>query len=192
MAALPLQATKNHAHVKNLLRNHLGTGRKPKGRGDAGISWGRSVAGLRGNGSLIFSRMFYSICQEEQSFSLGRNGARTGHPRLASICQRNQPKPLPSGPGSDVALADRLELVIAAYQQRESPPGIVEMYPDLQLGDVFAVLAFYPVNRTEVDEYLRQCDEQAQVVQRKIESFQRPGPTKEELLVRAQAKGFDL
>jgi putative phosphoribosyl transferase len=24
MAALPLQATKNHAHVKNLLRNHLG------------------------------------------------------------------------------------------------------------------------------------------------------------------------
>jgi uncharacterized protein (DUF433 family) len=84
-----------------------------------------------------------------------------------------------------------LELVIAAYQQGESPAGIVEMYPDLELRDVFAVLAYFLAHRAEVDDYLRQCDEQAEAIRRQIEASQRPGPTKEELLARAQAKGFN-
>jgi uncharacterized protein (DUF433 family) len=85
-----------------------------------------------------------------------------------------------------------LELVIHAYQQGESPDGIVEMYPALELGDVFAVIAYYLAHRAEVDEYLHQCDEQAEAVRRKIQASQRPGPTKEELLARARAKGLKL
>ena len=85
-----------------------------------------------------------------------------------------------------------LELVLEAFQQGESPAGIVEMYPDLQLGDVFAVIAYYLANQAEVDAYLRQCDEQAEAVRRQIDSSQRLGPTKEELVARAQAKGFNL
>jgi uncharacterized protein (DUF433 family) len=85
-----------------------------------------------------------------------------------------------------------LELVIHAHQQGESPEGIVEMYPGLALADVFAVLAYYLAHRAEVDEYLRRCDEQAEAVRRKIEASQRPGPTKEELLARARAKGLSL
>ena len=85
-----------------------------------------------------------------------------------------------------------LELVIYAYQQGESPEGIVEMYPALEVGDVFAVIAYYLAHRAEVDEYLRQGDEQADAVRRQIEASQRPGPTREELLARARAKGIYL
>jgi uncharacterized protein (DUF433 family) len=83
-----------------------------------------------------------------------------------------------------------LELVIHAYQQGESPAAIVEMYSTLELADVFAVIAYYLTHRADVDEYLRQCDEKAEALLRKIESSQRPGPTKEELLARARAKGL--
>ncbi len=85
-----------------------------------------------------------------------------------------------------------LELVIHAYQQGESPVGIVEMYGTLEIGDVFAVIAYYLAHRAQVDEYLRECDEKATAVRRKIEASQRPGPTKEELLARARAKGLVL
>src|SRR5271166_802461 len=85
-----------------------------------------------------------------------------------------------------------LELVILAYQQGESPEAIIEMYDTLDLADVFAVIAYYLAHRDEVDEYLRQCDEKAEALRRKIEASQRPGPTKEELLARARAKGLNL
>ncbi|MGO9915953.1 MAG: DUF433 domain-containing protein [Isosphaeraceae bacterium] len=85
-----------------------------------------------------------------------------------------------------------LELVIHAYQEGESSDGIVEMYPALELGDVFAVIAYYLAHRAEVDEYLRECDQQAEAVRRKIEASQPPGPTKEELLARARARGLNV
>ena len=85
-----------------------------------------------------------------------------------------------------------LELVIYAFQQGESPEGIVEMYPALELGDVFAVIAFYLSHRQEVDEYLGLRDEEAASLRRKIEVSQRSGPSKDELLVRARAKGLNL
>ena len=85
-----------------------------------------------------------------------------------------------------------LELVIHAHQQGEQPEAIVEMYPALELGDVFAVIAYYLAHRVEVDEYLRRCDEQAEALRRKIEASQPPGPTKEELLERARARGLSL
>jgi uncharacterized protein (DUF433 family) len=83
-----------------------------------------------------------------------------------------------------------LELVIHAYQQGESAAAVVEMYNTLELADVFAVIAYYLANRDDVDEYLRQCDEKAEALRRKIENSQRPGPTKEELLTRAKAKAL--
>jgi hypothetical protein len=84
-----------------------------------------------------------------------------------------------------------LELVIRAHQRGASPEEIVRMYGTLDLGDVYAVIAYYFAHRATVDEYLRHCDEQAESVRRKIEAAQRPGPSKEELLARARAKGLD-
>src|SRR6266702_4523009 len=68
-----------------------------------------------------------------------------------------------------------LELVIHAHQHGESPQGIVEMYEALDLGDVYAVIAYYLSHQAQVDEYLRQSDEQAAAIRREIEATQRPG-----------------
>jgi uncharacterized protein (DUF433 family) len=83
-----------------------------------------------------------------------------------------------------------LELVIRAHQRGASPQEIVRMYNTLDLGDVYAVVAYYLVHPAEMDEYLRKCDEEADAVRRTIESSQRPSPTKEELLARASASGL--
>jgi uncharacterized protein (DUF433 family) len=85
-----------------------------------------------------------------------------------------------------------LELVIRAHQRGAAPPEIVRMYDSLELGDVYAVIAYYLAHRNEVDEYLRHCDERAEAIRRKLEVEQRPGPTKEELLARARSQGLNL
>lgn len=67
-----------------------------------------------------------------------------------------------------------LELIIDAYQKGESPDGIIEMYPTLDLCEVYAVIAYYLGHRAEVEEYLLRCDEEAADVRSKIEASQRP------------------
>jgi uncharacterized protein (DUF433 family) len=79
-----------------------------------------------------------------------------------------------------------LELVIRAHQQGKSPQEIVQMYDSLDVGDVYAVIAYFLAHCAEVDGYLRHCDEEAEAIRRKIEMTQRPGPGKEELLARAK------
>ena len=51
-----------------------------------------------------------------------------------------------------------LELVIGAHQRGANPQDIVEMYDALNLGDVFAVIAYYLAHPAEIDEYLGKCD----------------------------------
>jgi hypothetical protein len=85
-----------------------------------------------------------------------------------------------------------LELVIGAFKQGETPEGIVRSYRTLHLADVYAVISRYLSNPAPFEDYLRQCDEQAEAVRRKIEASQRPGPSKEELMARARAKGLNL
>ena len=69
---------------------------------------------------------------------------------------------------------------------------IVRMYDALNIGDVYAVIAYYLTHPAEIDEYLGKCDLEADAVRRKIEASQRSGPTREELLARAKAKGLNL
>ncbi len=85
-----------------------------------------------------------------------------------------------------------LELVLRAHQQGKTPREIVAMYDALEIDDVYAVIAYYLAHRAELDEYLLRCDEEAEAVRRRIEATQRPGPTREELLARSRAKGFNL
>src|SRR5207247_1032826 len=49
-----------------------------------------------------------------------------------------------------------LELIIHAYQQGETPEGIVDCYDTLNLADVYAIIAYYLDHREEVDRYLRE------------------------------------
>ncbi len=84
-----------------------------------------------------------------------------------------------------------LELVIRASQRGASPQEIVRMYDTLALSDVYAVVAYYLQHPAEIDEYLRHCDAEAATFRQQIESAQPPGPSKQELLARARAKGLN-
>ncbi len=72
-----------------------------------------------------------------------------------------------------------LELVVRAYRRGQSPEDIVRMYDTLDLGDVFAVIAYSLAHPDEMDEYLRKCDEEADAVRREIEASQPASPGKE-------------
>jgi uncharacterized protein (DUF433 family) len=65
-----------------------------------------------------------------------------------------------------------LDTVIGEYEEGADPEGIVTAYPTLQLGDVYAVLAYYLRHRDEVDAYLRRREAEADALQREIEGRQ--------------------
>ena len=48
-----------------------------------------------------------------------------------------------------------LDSVVLAYLRGESPEGIADSFPALDLEQIFGALAFYMANRKMVDEYLR-------------------------------------
>jgi uncharacterized protein (DUF433 family) len=85
----------------------------------------------------------------------------------------------------------QLEIVLRAFKSGESPEAIVRSFKTLRLSDVYALISRYLENPASFDEYLRQCEQQAQDVRRKLEEAGMIGRiTKEELLARAKAKGL--
>jgi uncharacterized protein (DUF433 family) len=48
-----------------------------------------------------------------------------------------------------------LDSIVYAFLRGESPDGIAESFPAIDLEEVFGALAFYLANRAEIDEYLR-------------------------------------
>ncbi|SRR5260370_1744046 len=79
----------------------------------------------------------------------------------------------------------QLELVIEAYLDGATPETIVQWFESLQLADVYAVISYYLNHSEEVKEYLRQREEVAAEVRRKIEAQQPQRPHfREELLAR--------
>lgn len=53
-----------------------------------------------------------------------------------------------------------LDSVVYAFLRGESPEGIAESFPALGLEQIFGALAFYIANREDVDQYLRQGQEE--------------------------------
>ena len=68
-----------------------------------------------------------------------------------------------------------LELVLRAFKRGETPEGIFRSYRTLRLVDVYAVISRYLANPAPFDEYLRQCDEEAEAVRRKLEEARMTG-----------------
>lgn len=62
-----------------------------------------------------------------------------------------------------------LERLVYAFDSGASAEEIVESYPTLELGDVYATIAFILKNRPEVDAYMADSEAQAERVQRKWE-----------------------
>jgi len=67
-----------------------------------------------------------------------------------------------------------LDLIINAYKCGETPERIVEVWDSLKLADVYAVISYYLGHTEEVETYLREYDEAAEAIRRKIEATQPP------------------
>lgn len=65
-----------------------------------------------------------------------------------------------------------LDTVVACYDRGESPQDIVNGFPPLGLGDLYAVLTYVERHRPAVDAYLKAGEEQAQRVRAMIEADQ--------------------
>ena len=75
-----------------------------------------------------------------------------------------------------------LDLVVVAFQQGASAEEIVQAWPTLDLGDVYAVLAFYLHNQAAVDAYLTEQQREAEAIRQEITARQHPDPLRARLL----------
>lgn len=77
-----------------------------------------------------------------------------------------------------------LDTVVDAFVSGATPEEIVYQYPSLDLADVYAVLGYYLHHRTEVDNYLKQRQIQAQQVREANEKSFSPAGIRERLIAR--------
>ena len=61
------------------------------------------------------------------------------------------------------------ELVVRAFQDGATPETIVQRYPALALPDVYAVIAYYLRDRSEVESYLARREQKAEEVWQRLQ-----------------------
>jgi uncharacterized protein (DUF433 family) len=77
-----------------------------------------------------------------------------------------------------------LDTVVAAFLEGGTAEEIVHQYPSLDLADVYAVIAYYLRRRTEIDAYLKERNEQGQVIRQQSENRFDPTGVRARLLAR--------
>ena len=63
-----------------------------------------------------------------------------------------------------------LHTIIGFYNSGETPEDLHDGFPTVSLSDIYAVIAYYLVNRDAVDDYLHQIDIKAEQIRREIEA----------------------
>lgn len=63
-----------------------------------------------------------------------------------------------------------LDTIVLAFQEGLSAEEIVQQYPTLDLGDVYAVISYYLKRRSEVDSYLAERQSEAEEIRRQNEA----------------------
>jgi uncharacterized protein (DUF433 family) len=61
-----------------------------------------------------------------------------------------------------------LEIVIRAFQDGATAETIVQRYPSLALSDVYSTIGYYLRHVTEVDAYLADREQQADIIQTRL------------------------
>ena len=79
-----------------------------------------------------------------------------------------------------------LDTLVAAFLEGMTPEGIVQQYPSLPLGQVYAVLGYVINHATEVEAYLRERQRLGDEVRKENEARFNPTGVRERLLVRRQ------
>jgi len=78
----------------------------------------------------------------------------------------------------------RLDTLITAWRQGESPEQIVENFDVLDLADVYAVISYYLHHRAEVEEYMAQNQREGERLRAEHERRFPPAGIRERLLAR--------
>lgn len=81
-----------------------------------------------------------------------------------------------------------LERIVHAFDAGASAEEIVATYPTLDLGDVYATIAFILKNRDEVDAYLAESAAEAERVHQKWEAKHPTGELRRRIRERAAAR----
>lgn len=77
-----------------------------------------------------------------------------------------------------------LDTLVEAFNEGATAEEIVQQYPSLELGDVYAVIGYYLHNRADVEQYLERRREEASRVRRENEARFDPKGIRERLLAR--------
>jgi|SRR5215211_3502310 len=104
-----------------------------------------------------------------------------------SLMVRPEPVPLAADRDGVMRVADTrvtLDTVVAAFREGATAEEITQQYPSLQLADVYAVIGHYLRHQKEVDDYLRQRQQQAAGVHRSNEARFDPAGVRDRLLAR--------
>lgn len=81
-----------------------------------------------------------------------------------------------------------LDTVIGAFTMGATAEEIAQRYPTLDLGDIYAVIAYYLHHRAEVDAYLADQRRQFDQARREQEARCDPADLRERLLARRAAR----
>lgn len=106
---------------------------------------------------------------------------------IAVLAIAPEPAPLTADSGGVVRVNGTrvtLDTVVAAFHEGATPEEIADQYPSLDLGDVYAVLAYYLRHRDEVERYLARQQEQAAEIRRENEKRFEPSGVRARLLAR--------
>jgi uncharacterized protein (DUF433 family) len=98
-----------------------------------------------------------------------------------------EPTPLRTDAQGVVRVGDTrvtLDTVAAAFREGATPEEIVQRYPTLRLGDVYAVISYYLRHSLEVETYLRAQRESADALRGEIEAHFDPTGIRDRLLAR--------
>src|ERR1044072_3038950 len=79
-----------------------------------------------------------------------------------------------------------LDSVLYAFNEGATPEEIVQDFPTLDLAAVYAVVGYYLLNRTEVEQYLEQRNAEREKLKDEIEAHLTPHGLRERLLARKQ------
>ncbi len=82
-----------------------------------------------------------------------------------------------------------LDSLVASFGAGATAEEIAQRYPSLDLGDVYAVIAYYLRHQAEVDAYLDQQRREAAQIQREHEAHFDPAGVRERLLARRRTAG---
>ena len=102
------------------------------------------------------------------------------------------PVPLRDEPDGTVRVGGTrvlLDTVVSAFRSGASAEQITEQYPDLELADVYAVIAYYLRNPASVDAYVSRRRQEADRLRSEIEARFDPKGVRDRLLARRAQRG---